>query len=510
MLPRQHTRAWTWISLLALVYILTFSILSVLRHDTFHSTTLDLGIMTQVVWNTSHGRWFETSIGRAMDTDLVGSYLGNHVRPILLFLAPLYRLCPDPRLLLILQSMGLGLAAVPLYHIVRRQVGESRTACIVVCCYLAYPALGFLNLVDFHPMALSIPLVFVAYWAMQTERKALFWATVVMALFCKEEMVVPIGMWGVVSLFDRERRRFWIALVIIAIVWTVLCFGLIIPYFNEGRSYRFWDLWAHLPGPSILPVDVGSAQSATRLSFETEALFLLHLFLPLGFLPFVGPASFMVALPALVYLLVGQRPALHSVGYQYPAVLIPWLFLAASEGLRRLRYQGGGAARRRLYRMGLAFMVFGTLGMNVVLNPILLYAGAGMFRPEAQQPQVVEAMAQIPPEAGVATINQFGSHLANRRVLVALEYPPPFRLDHVEQADYVMLDLVDCRVVPAADPRARYGEMVVELLATDEYTIRYWSGRILLLERGEPLEDEVEDVLDYVGKLVEQERPCWP
>ena len=95
-------------------------------------------------------------------------------------------------------------------------------------------------------------------------------------------------------------------------------------------------------------------------------------------------------------------------------------------------------------------------------------------------------------------------------MLVALEYPPPFRLDHVEQADYVMLDLVDCRVVPAADPRARYGEMVVELLATDEYTIRYWSGRILLLERGEPLEDEVEDVLDYVGKLVEQERPCWP
>jgi uncharacterized membrane protein len=105
---------------LILVYIVTFSTLSVLKHDTFHSFTFDLGIMSQVLWNTAHGRLFELSLDRPLDTELVGSYLGNHVRPILLLLAPLYRLWPDPRLLLILQSVALGLGAVPLFWIVRR------------------------------------------------------------------------------------------------------------------------------------------------------------------------------------------------------------------------------------------------------------------------------------------------------------------------------------------------------------------------------------------------------
>jgi uncharacterized membrane protein len=137
--------------------------------------------MTQVVWNTAHGHWFETSLGRATNVELIGSYLGNHVRPILLLLAPFYRLWPDPRLLLILQSIALGLAAVPLYWIARRQAGDSTATLIVACCYLAYPALGFLNLCDFHPIAFSIPCLFLAYWALLEGRTALFWIAVLSA-----------------------------------------------------------------------------------------------------------------------------------------------------------------------------------------------------------------------------------------------------------------------------------------------------------------------------------------
>jgi hypothetical protein len=154
-------------------------------------------------------------------------------------------------------------------------------------------------------------------------------------------------------------------------------------------------------------------------------------------------------------------------------------------------------------------MVFGTLGINIVLNPIYLYAREGMFQPEPHHDQVAGALAQIPPDAGVATINRFGPQLADRRVLVALEYPAPLRLDHLEMVDYVLLDLVDCRVVPTPDPRASYGEIVTQILDTGDFRVRYWAGRILLLERGEPKGEE-EAVLTYVADLVEQGRPCWP
>jgi len=490
------------------VYVLLFSLLAVVRYDTFHSATFDLGIITQTVWNTAHGRWFETSLDRATNSRLIGSYLSVHVVPFLLLLAPLYRLWPDPCLLLVLQSAALGGAAIPLYRVARRRTGDPAAALVVACCYLAYPALGFVNLADVHPVAFSIPSLILAYWALQEKRPVLFWTAVLLALSTKEEMVVPIGMWGLVSVLRRERRRVGLALFLLAVAWALLCFGLIIPSANEGQPYRFAQLW---PGLSARPiVQGGTAQPAAGVSFGTIALFLLHLLLPLGFLPFLGPASFVVALPSLVYLLMGKRPAFHSVGYQYPAVLIPWFFLAVVEGLRRLRRRAFRSGGLRFYRLGLAFMLAGTLGINVPLNPVLLYAQAGFFRRDPYHSRIVEALAEIPSGAGVAVVNRLGPPLANRRVLVALEYPPPLRLDHVQQADYVLFDLVDCRTVPAADQRAAYADIVAQVLETGRFRVRTWSGRILLLERGSPSEEEVADILTYVAGLVERDRPCWP
>jgi len=496
---------------LGAAYVVVFSALSVVRYNAFQGYTFDLGITTQVVWNTAYGRWFETSLGRAANVELIGSYLGNHVRPFLLLLAPLYRLWPDPRLLLILQSAALGVAAVPLYWIARQQAGTSTAALIVACCYLAYPALGFLNLFDIHPIAFSVPFIFLAYWARLEERTALFWIAVLLALSTKEEMVVPIGAWGFVSLLQRGKRRIGLGLLALAVAWAVLCFGLIIPYFNEGQPYRFLALWSHLPGLSSVDTKGGTAQSVVVTRDIGSVLpFLLHLVSPLGFLPLLGPFVLVVALPSLIYLLLARRPEFHSIGYQYPAVLIPWLFLATVEGLqwlRTFRFRPLGPA---FYRAAVACMLVGTVATNYHLNPIAQYARNGAFRRDSYHDQIVKALAQIPPEAGVATINRLGPSLAHRRILVALEYPPPFRLDHVQMADYVLLDLVDCRAVTAPDPRARYAEMVTQVLQTGHFRIRYWSGRILLLERGPASEEELMALTEYTTDLVEQNRPCWP
>jgi uncharacterized membrane protein len=492
------------------VYVVVFAAFSLARYNTFHASTFDLGIMAQVTWNTSQGRWFETSLGRSTDTELIGSYLGNHVRPLLLLLAPLYRLWPDPRALLILQSVALGIAAWPLYAVARDVTGAGQ-ALTVACCYLAYPALGFLNLIDFHPMALTIPLLFAAYWALLGERLGLFWVCVVLALFAKEEMVVTLGMWGAVLFFQRERRRLGVLLMAVIAVWAILCFGVVTPYFRDGRPYRFFQLWSYLPGLSTLSAGQGdTARAISATTSEMIALFLVHLALPLGFLPLFGYRSLVVALPALVYLLLAKWPAAHSVGYQYPAVVIPWFFLAVVEGLRTTQDIKRPAIMRRLHRFGLAFLVFATLGAHVLFDPLVLTAGPGTFRRDAYHDDLVAAMDMIPSDAGVATINRLGAHLADRRVLVGFDHPPPFRLDHVQQADYVLLDIVDCRMVAGKSPRKGYADMVTQVLDTGQFRVRYWTGRVLLLEKGEPDIELAERVRAQVDEMVERGRPCWP
>lgn len=508
--PGHRSRVPLWLWAMVLVYVVTYTTLSLVKHNRFHSFTLDLGIMTQVTWNTAHGRLFETSLGRAMDTELVGSYLGNHVRPVFLLLAPVYRVWPDPRVLLILQSLALGLGVVPLYLIAERDLRDRGQRFVLIAVYLLYPALGFTNLFDFHPVALCVPALLLAYWALLERRDTLFWAAIFLTLSTKEEMVVPVAAFGVYCLFKPLWRSKGGWMLILAILWGLLCFVVVIPWFNEGRPYRFLEFWHHLPTAFGLGADVGRLRSDVGMASIDAAYFIVHLLLPLGFLPFLGAGILAVSLPSLAYLLLSSEAGLYRVGHQYAAVLIPWFFLATVQALARLE-------RWRCLRpwakrwLPLSLLAVGTLGANLKFNPVLVSYRSGYLSRVHHHEEIQNALALIPPEAGVATINPLGPHLANRRLLIGLErYPVPLKRDHLCQADYVLLDLVDCRLVDAPDPRAEYTSMVREILDTGQYTVSYWSGRVLLLQRGISPASDIDEVRAYVEGLEKEGRPCWP
>jgi uncharacterized membrane protein len=372
--------------------------------------------------------------------------------------------------------------------------------------------LSFINLFDFHPVALSIPFLLTAYWALLEKRSFLFWAMIVLSLATKEEMVVPIAAFAVYCLTRPQWRKKGLWLLALAVLWAFLCFAVIIPHYNEGRPYRFFALWSHLPSRLLVGSGQGDERASVLNLFSVDSLlFLVHLLLPLGFLPLLEPGLLAVSLPSLAYLLLSSRPALHRVGHQYPAVLIPWWFLAAMRGLARLEQWPRVRQRARLKWLFLCLLLVGTLGVNLSLSPVLFHWRGGTFRPMAHHEQVNAALAQIPPQAGVATINTFGPHLAHRRYLISLDkYPLPLRRDHLQYVDYVLLDLVDCRAVTVLDPRARYADIVTQVLETGHFRVRYWSGRILLLERGPASEEELTALTEYITDLVEQNRPCWP
>ena len=497
-----------WLCVLMLVYSAVFGWLSVFKHNTFHSFTYDLGIMLQVVWNTSQGRPFEVSLDRPDDTELVGSYMGNHVRPFFLLIAPLYRLWPEPRMLLALQSVALALGALPLYWIARRELRSKVFQVLLIVCYLLYPALGFISLFDFHPVAFCVPALLFAYWALLEKRDVLFWVMIALTISTKEELVVPVAAFGIYCLFRPEWRKKGMWMLAISTAWAILCFFVFIPYANEGRPYRFFELWSHLlPGG-----DEGGGQSGSLASlFSIDAVyFIIHLLVPLGFICVLEPGLLAVSLPSLAYLLVSNRANLYRVGHQYPAVLIPWLFLATLYGLAKLeRWPRMRPLTKRW--LPLMLLLVGTLGVQLKFNPILVSYLSGYLIRMPYDSQVHEALVQIPPDAGVATINSFGPHLSHRRYLLGIDkYALPLNPDHFQYVDYVLFDLVDCRAVRVDDPRGHYAEVVYEVLDSGEFGVRYWSDRILLLERGLPPGEEVDEVRAYVDDLVEKKRPCWP
>src|SRR6202165_3249779 len=82
------------VATLALAYFVLYSVLSVLRHTTYHSFGPDLGIFDQVFWNTTHGRFFESTMSLSQPEP--HSYLADHFSPAYLLLMPAYALIPRP------------------------------------------------------------------------------------------------------------------------------------------------------------------------------------------------------------------------------------------------------------------------------------------------------------------------------------------------------------------------------------------------------------------------------
>ncbi len=98
-------------------YLLLLGTLAIFRHRTFHSFGFDLGLFDQVFWNTSQGRWFESTISHADSNP--HSYLGDHWSPGYGLLVPLYLNYPRPETLLVIQTLCIGLGALPVYLLAR-------------------------------------------------------------------------------------------------------------------------------------------------------------------------------------------------------------------------------------------------------------------------------------------------------------------------------------------------------------------------------------------------------
>src|SRR6266700_3444613 len=174
--------AWMLFIAITLGYTLWMSYLTVLRYTSFTATAFDLGNLDQVIWNTLHGHLFQW-------TNQSDNYYGppirlaQHVEPIILPLSLLYLLYPDPRTLLIFQTLVLASGSLPVFLLTRRYLPTwPLFAPLMVAAYLFSPALLGENLYDFHPVSLATPLILYAFLALVHRRYAWFLAACLLAM----------------------------------------------------------------------------------------------------------------------------------------------------------------------------------------------------------------------------------------------------------------------------------------------------------------------------------------
>jgi uncharacterized membrane protein len=420
------------------VYLL---ILALLQHRTL-GTGYDLGIYDQVVWNMSHGRPFQTTL--VYET---GGYY-DHFEPILFLLAPLYWVWPSANVLLIVQSIALGLGSLPIYlygrYRFRGWTHGALLALVIAAIYLAYPALHNANLNDFHEVSLLPPLLGFALYALLTGRPRMMLVFLLLCLMVKEDFSVTFMMFGVYILFLEPqgfKRRQGAFIILAAVIWMLLVLYVFYPAETHGMPYPFVD--------RRYPWLGDSPQSAARVLLTQpwvvvphllqtpKLLFLLRLLAPLLFIPLLGWPVFGLAVPVLTYLMLSNYEPQWSVQSYYNPPLLPILFFAfiiALDYIHRWMTNRLGWAAPRV-ETGMIILCLVSVGISYWIDA----PGPGSRNFKAERfsvtPRVEAAyriMAKVPPDASLSTVWPLVPHLSERRriytVLARPQVPPEYLL----------------------------------------------------------------------------------
>lgn len=413
---------------LLLLHAGVFSWLSVARHEAFSSGRFDLGNMVQAIWSTAHGRFLET-------TDVSGEQftrLGAHVDPILALFAPVFRVWPEPGILLVTQAVAVALGALPVFWLGRLWLGDDRLAVGAAAVYLLYPPLQFAVLFDFHPVTLAAPLLLYCIWAAETARWWTLGICGTLAALTQEQvglMLVALAIWLAVR--HPGRRRQATALAGAALVWVIVATAVIIPAFAihsaNPHLERYRDLGSS-PGDILTTLAVRPWDVIDVVATPGRALYVLLLVAPLLFLPFAAPLLAACALPQLAINLLAATGPAQKIEYHYAAVLTPFLISASIMGLARLRERDRPAWLARLTpRPALvAAMMVGAVALSGVRLgplpfwqqvPVLGWPGAPhmRFTDDARAVALERAVAIVPDGVPVSATNDAGAHLSARR-----------------------------------------------------------------------------------------------
>ncbi|MCL6646801.1 MAG: DUF2079 domain-containing protein [Chloroflexi bacterium] len=476
-MARAHWLPTLILMLLVLAFSGFFAALSVHRHLTFGTAGNDLGNLDQAVWNTSQGRWFESTNWRGGT-----NRLGAHVEPVLLLLALSYRVASTPLTLLVLQAVVVGLGAVPLFWLARRCLGSDWAALPFALAYLLLPALQAAVLYEFHPLTLTA-----AFWALAVaglleRQNVLFVLGTLLAVSCKEDMPLVAIALGLYALLVQ--RRWWLGGLTIGLAagWFVVANFVVIPHFNPGGASPYLPRYRELGSsiPEILLTLATQPWRAWPLLADGDPLgYLLALLLPVAFLALLAPEVLILGLPPLAENLLSNSPLqkLPEVNH-YPAPIVPFVVAAAIVGTARLA-QWSGQGQRLVAAASLLVLV-ATLGYSRARGFTPL---AWDFEVKPMHPHYAVAqrvIAAVPPEASVSATPQLNPHLTQRRQVVVY----PRGLDF----EVVVLDTWPLNVPLVVEDQLR---TLRQLLARDYGLVAAEDG-IFLLQRGVPSQAQVE------------------
>jgi uncharacterized membrane protein len=443
-------------------YTVLFSFFCAQKYRSFSYHDFDLAVHAQGMWNLLHGSLHNSILSIP--------YLGNHMHLIMFFALPVYALWTSPVALLFLQTLALGAAVFPLWALARRRL-DAGWAAVIAVAYLLYPAVGYVNLYEFHPPAFAAFFLAVMWYYFSVRRFLPFLAAAVLSMLCQENVFLAVGMCGLLAWRQKRSARWIVAPIACALAYAAGSLALMGTL--NGNTVQYQSLYGHLaanPGWVMRP---------------QVWQYLFTLFLPLSFLPVLGAGALFPALPFFLQHALSRRPHELMISYHYTAEMLPFIFAAAIEGVAFLRRRQSSGKSQRILQ-GSVLLV--AAGAN-----LFLYGPGGKFlappRVDARSAYKEALVRLVPEHSSVVATFDFLSHLAHRRELYSFHHQvtglhtlsdKPFELPG--DLEYALIDFDD-RITFLGFYTPQRHEVLAKFFLGYDWRVREYRDTVVLLSR---------------------------
>ncbi len=272
--------------------------------------------------------------------------LGDHFQPIVMVIAPLFRVFPSAAALVAVQALLAALSVFAVSQAAREKFGGSgvsQSRAIAVAYGFSWGLQQMANF-DFHEIAFAVPLLAFSLSALVRGRieAAVWWALPL--VFVKEDQgftVAAIGLYLVIAGIraaarapaeGRRRIKAGQILLIWGFAWSFLAIGVIIPHFNPAHHYDYWSDGGILaPGghPTVTGL-IGQFFHAWPDKLQTIVILLL----PTAFIA-LGSPLVLIAGPSLLLRFLSTDSSFWGTYWHYNATVMPIIFIAAIDAMAR-------------------------------------------------------------------------------------------------------------------------------------------------------------------------------
>lgn len=465
----RHMSSQKSVWVMIVLFCVYFAFLAFARHNNFYSLRLDLGNMNQTVWNVSRGNGFTLTDPQGTAQQ---SRLAIHADFLLILLAPLYVLWSDPRLLILVQVVIVGLGALPVYWIAKDILRSETMGMFFAAAYLLYPSVERITVHDFHAVALSMSFLLFAYWFMYKKKWVLFVVFAALAAFGKEHIWITTGLMGIYIAL-REKKFRWVGIVTAGMsffIFYYLIWKAIPSVAPEGQHFALSYLsdFGDTQNSIVRNLLLHPFQVLRTLMLSDRLQYYIRLLFPVAMLPIFSPFALLFGAPSLLINALSNNALMRIIDYQYTSDITPFLFVSAIKGYAviasAIQSRFRGVYRRRGNAILLIAFIACVAWASVSWGE-LPYGRQSRFYyfmtplPEKAVMQQVEAA--VKPMYTVSATNNIGAHFSGREFLYAFPV-------NALSSDFVIAKLGDQYAWPSGEEQEA---MVDRLLHSPDYTL---------------------------------------